>query len=70
MMSRGPRKITIYNNPATGKKVFFRFEDGQVKLVIFDYYQTNKNIAVDVYRIQNSKVRKLLNWLAWLQRRK
>jgi len=63
--TRGPQKITIYSNQAKGDKVFFRIEDGIVKLIIF----SNKR-AVDVYRIQNSKVRKLLNWLGWLQRRK
>lgn len=63
-MNRGPRRITIYSDKSKGIKVFFRFEDGLVKLVIFD-----KNTAVSVFRIQNSKVRKLLNWLRWMQGR-
>ena len=62
---RGPQKITIYSDQAKGEKVFFRIEDDIVKLVIF-----NKKYGVDVYRIKNSKVRKLLGWLSWFQRRK
>lgn len=63
-MTRGPRRVTIFNDQKTGRKVYFRVDEGICKLVVMDTKH-----GVDVFRIQNSKIRKMLNWLAWLQRR-